>query len=213
MTLLQRNVLVLGPNDTLRTDLNCKLPADASMMELAVRDHFRDGATAVSLFKDGSLESTAQAHAARRLEDAGLMPGERLRDARSRRLNAALVALGVLAAAKIAVALSRGHSNVGLLVLEFMAFSFIAYHLTTQYRTPAGERALKYLMNTFGPVRDRMRSMAHPPLQDVVTVAAVFGLAPLFDVLPANVAALQPRQGGDGDGGGGCGGCGCGGCG
>ena len=222
MTLLERDVLVLGPNDTLHAHANHPLPADASVIDRAVRDHFRGGASAVSLFKDGGLALTAQAHAIRPLEEAGLMPDDALRNARWHRLIAALVALGVLAAAKIAVALSRGHSNVELLIIEAMGFGLIACRLTMRYRTPAGERALKYLMDTFGPVRDRTHSMAHPPLGDIAIVAAVFGPEALPEVLSANVPALQPRQGGSGwggggghggDGGGGCGGCGCGGCG
>ncbi len=215
LTLLERDVLVPGPNHTLRAPANHKLPADASMIDRALLDHFRGEASALSLFMDGSLALSAQAHAVRPLEEAGLMPDDALRDARWRRLIAALAALGVLAAAKIAVALSRGHSNVELLVIEAMVFGLIACRLTMRYRTPAGERALKYLMHTFGPVRDRMGSMAHPPLGDVAIVAAVFGLAALPDVLSANVAALHPRQDGGGCGGGGGGGCGggCGGCG
>jgi hypothetical protein len=94
MTLLERDVLVLDPNDTLRAHAHHKLPADASMIDRAVRDHFRGGASALSLFKDGSLALRAQAHAARPLEDAGLMPDDALRDARRRRLIAAVVAPG-----------------------------------------------------------------------------------------------------------------------
>jgi uncharacterized protein (TIGR04222 family) len=219
MTLLERDVLVLDPNDTLRAHAHHKLPADASMIDRAVRDHFRGGASALSLFQDANLALGAQAHAARPLEDAGLMPDDALRDARRRRLIAAVVALGVLAAAKITVALSRGHSNVGLLVIEAAVFGLIACRLTIRHRTPAGDRALKYLTQTFEPVRDRTRSMAHPPPDDIAIVAAVFGLGALVNVPSANVTILQPRKDGSGcgggcggDGGGGCGG-GCGGCG
>lgn len=223
MTLLERDVLVLGPNDTLRAHANHKLPADASMIDRAVHDHFRSGARALSLFKDGSLALRAQAQAVRPLEDAGLMPDDALRGARRRRLVAAVVALGVLAAVKIAVAFSRGHSNVAFLVIEAVVFGVIACRLTIRHRTPAGDRALKYLTQTFEPVRDRTRSMAHPPPDDVAIIGAVFGLGALVNVPSANVTILQPRKdgsgcgggcGGSGDGGG-CGGCGggCGGCG
>ena len=223
MTLLERAVLVLDPNDSLRAHAHHKLPADASTIDRAVRDHFRGGATALSLFKDGSLALRAQAHAARPLEDAGLMPDDALRDARRRRLIAAVMALGMLAAAKITVALARGHSNVALLVIEAVVFGLFACRLTIRHRTPAGDRALKYLTQTFEPVRDRTKSMAHPRPDDLAIIAAVFGLGALANVPSANVTVLQPRRdgsgcgggcgaSGDGGGGGGCGG-GCGGCG
>src|SRR5688572_20131097 len=41
MTLLERDVLVLGPDHTLRAHANHQLPADASMIDRAVHDHFR----------------------------------------------------------------------------------------------------------------------------------------------------------------------------
>ena len=130
---------------------------------------------------------------------------------------------------KIALALSRGHSNVGFLLLEAAVFCLFACRLTIRHRTPAGDRALDYLKHTFEAVRNRTKPLEHPDPLDVAVVAAVFGLAALPAAPYANVEVLQPRKdnggwfgggdsgggdggGGGGGGGGGCGG-GCGGCG
>jgi uncharacterized protein (TIGR04222 family) len=229
VTLLERGALVLGPNDTLGSDPHHTLPRDASAIDRLVYEHFRTEGPARSLFKNESLALRVEAHARRPLEDAGLMPDETLRKARWGRLLAAVAALGGLAAVKIALALQRGHSNVGFLLIEAAVFGLIACRLTIRHRTPAGDRALDYLKHTFDAVRQRTKPLKHPDPLDVALVAAVFGLAALPEAPYANAESLRPRQdssgwigdggwsgggdsGGGGGGGGGCGG-GCGGCG
>ncbi len=241
VTLLEQGALLLGPNDTLRTDPNHTLPLGASAIDRLVCEHFRTEGPTGSLFKNESLALRVEAHARRPLEDAGLIPDETLRKARWGRLLGALAALGTLAAVKIALALYRGHTNVGFLLVEAAVFGLIACRLTIRHRTPAGDRALDYLKHTFDAVRQRTKPLDHPDAQDIAIVAAVFGLAALPAATYANVEDLRPRQdsggwagggdggswssggdsgGGDGgsgggDGGGGGGGCsgGCGGCG
>ena len=241
VTLLERGVLLLGANDTLGVNPNHKLPRDASAIDRLVCEHFATENPARSLFKNESLALRVAAHAAPPLENAGLLPDDTLRGARWSRLFAATAALGALAALKIAVALNRGHSNIGFLLVETVVFGLIACGLTIRHRTPAGDRALEYLKHTFDAVRHRTKPMTHPAPEDIALVAAVFGLAALPAASYANVEELRPRQdsggwagggdggswssgdsgggdggsgGGDGGGGGGggCGGCG-GGCG
>ena len=43
VTLLERGALVLGPNDTIRTDPNHTLPRDASAIDRLVFEHFQSG--------------------------------------------------------------------------------------------------------------------------------------------------------------------------
>ena len=50
VTLLEQGALVLGPNDTLRTDPNHTLPRGASAIDRLVCEHFRtEGPTALAL--------------------------------------------------------------------------------------------------------------------------------------------------------------------
>ncbi len=229
VTLLERGVLLLGAGDTLRVDRNHQLPRDATAIDRLVCEHFGTEQPALSLFKNESLALRVAAHLARPLEDAGLLPDDELRAARWSRLLTAVAAPGTLAAIKIALALQRGHSNVGFLLIEAAIFGVAACRLTIRHKTPAGDRALDYLKHTFEDVRHRTKPLEHPAPEDIAVVAAIFGLAALPAAPYANVEVLRPRQdsggwvgggdsggdGGSGGGGGGGGGCGggCGGCG
>jgi uncharacterized protein (TIGR04222 family) len=214
VTLLERGALLLAPGDTLHVSRNVSLRSDASPIERAVHQHFAGGEDASSIFRDEALQITSRTHAEPALEAAGLIPDVALKDARQRRFLFALVALAVLAGLKITVALSRGHSNVGLLLVAVLVCASVAYRITRRHRTPAGDRTLDYLMQTFAPTRGRVQRMNHPPPEDMAVVAAVFGFGALEAAAYAQVKALQPTEsgGGCGGGGGGCGGCGgCGG--
>lgn len=220
--LMESGVLLLAPDKTLLVSKKNPLPPSASAVDRAVYDHFADGGDdARSIFTSGRLEIVARAAAEPPLEAAGLIPDAGMREARRGRLRGAILALALPALLKVAVALSRGHSNVGLLVIAAGIFGFIAFRIAQRHRTPAGDAALEYLARAFEPVRTRLTRQRDLPATDVAVVAAVFGLGALPIGSYAHTAALAPRQqsggcgggcsGGDG-GGGGCGG-GCGGCG
>ncbi len=211
VTLLERGALLLAPGDTLHVSRKVSLPPDASAIDRAVHQHFASGNDARSIFEDEGLQVTVRAHAEPVLEACGLIPDAALKDARQRRFLGALVALAGLAGLKISVALSRGHSNVGLLILAVGICGYAAYRITQQRRTSAGDRALNYLMHTFDSTRSRVEGKNHPPPEEMAVVAAVFGFGALEAVAYAQTKALQPKASG-GDAGGGCGG-GCGGCG
>ena len=198
VTLLEQGALVLGPNDTLRTDPSHTLPRDASAIDRLVCEHFRTEESARSLFENESLALRVTAHLARPLEEAGLLPDDELRVARWSRLLTAVAALGTLAAIKIALALQRGHTNVGFLLIEAAIFGLVACRLTVRHRTPAGNRALDYLKHTFEETRHRTKPLEHPDAQDIAIVAAVFGLAALPAASYANVEDLRRRQDSDG---------------
>lgn len=215
LRLLEDGVLALGANDTLQLAALDRLPRDASPVDRAICDRFAGGGAASSLF-DSDMIARAREHAAGALERAGLIPDSALREARMRALLTTAAALGAVAAIRIGVALQRGHSNIQLLLAAAAVFIFIAYRATVRHRTPAGDRALQYLTDTFEPLRQRTQEHARPASADVALVAAVFGLTALPAVPYASAPVLQPKAGSDGSGGGcggdaGCGGCGCGG--
>jgi uncharacterized protein (TIGR04222 family) len=208
-------VLILVPRDALHASAKVPLPSTASAVDRALRDHFASGDEARSIFSNERLLNAARAHAQSVLERAGLIPDAVLREARQHRFVRALFALAAPAALKMTIALSRGHSNVVLLAVAAGIFGFVAYRIGQRPRTPAGDRALEYLMQTFEPVRRRIKARRDPPIDDLAATAAVFGLAALPTVSYAHTKALMKRNDGGGCGGGCSGGCGggCGGCG
>jgi uncharacterized protein (TIGR04222 family) len=217
LTLLERGVLSVEGN-RIEVSNRVKLSHQASALERAVFEHYKGNGSGSSLVKPESLVDAAAAYAEPRLQVAGLLPDRAVHATRKRRLTFALAALLGLAALKVAVALSRGHTNVELLIEFAAGFSVFAFALTCRTLTPAGERALKYLTRTFRSTRARVRTGRHAAVEDVAMVAAVFGFTALAGLPHARVHDLCAKQGGNscaGGCGGGCGdGCGgCGGCG
>ena len=144
----------------------------------------------------------------------------------------ATVAIGLVAAVKILIALSRGRRNVGLLIIAAVAFGFLIYRVANPFRTAAGDAMLADLRNLFWALKDRVRSLSFDVPSDghgLALAAAVFGIGSL----PSSVGSMEgifrkptPKSsggscgsstgsscGGSCGGGGGCGGGGCGGCG
>jgi uncharacterized protein (TIGR04222 family) len=131
--------------------------------------------------------------------------------------------LGGLAGLKIVVALSGGHTNIGLLSVLALICLAILFHMYRRERTARGDRALANLKVLLaGRRRQSHRIKPGGASDDALLLAAVYG----FSVLPAEsfpyLGRLFPKGSdsssssgsscGSGCGGGGCGG-GCGGCG
>jgi len=159
------------------------------------------------------------------LEKAGLMPSV---EVRGQRLTLALIGCAALAAVselKIALAVSQGRSNIWFLViLTVMAMIFAVTMVFHAKRTPQGDAAMEDIQSIFEGVKHRVH--LRPSLDDLIMVAAVFGMGALPAMAVPYAADLYPRAAAAGDsgsgcgsscgsscgGGGGCGG-GCGGCG
>ncbi len=136
-----------------------------------------------------------------------------------------IVAAAVLlcvALIKIAIALDRGRSNIGFLVVLAVVGPLGALILVHRRRTRLGDRMLRDLRRLFHRLRTRASTIRRGTMtNDVILLAAVFG----FGALPSLYSDVQrayASTGGDGGGsscgssggGSGCGGGGgCGGCG
>jgi len=145
---------------------------------------------------------------------------------------AALVAVPGLGLLKFLVALSRGKSNVGFLVLLGIVFTLACLPLRAPWRTAAGDRYLAWLRQSYQGLRGRDQGSAHPG--ELALAAGIFGIAALPVFLDLK-RAFHPRpqsgrvsgsscsSGSDSSGsdsggsscssGSSCGGGGCGGCG
>ena len=167
----------------------------------------------------------------RELAEQGLVPGpERRSVLRAIQLLTWLAVVG-LGLAKLVVALDRGRTNVGFLVVLIVVFWIvIVFVLRPPLRTSAGSRYLKWLQESHRELVQKLGTDRRDSHGDLALAAGIYGLGGLttIPVLASLDSALHPRRhsnsGGDGptssssdsggDGGGSsCGGGGCGGCG
>ena len=153
------------------------------------------------------------------LEAAGLAPGPGQR--RGYRL-IGLVALGMvmgLGVAKLLVAMSRGRSNVGFLILLLFFSFFLSVRLMkSPFRTAAGSRYLSWLKQSHRGLMSMVIDGRRQGFGELALAAGIFGIAALPSLQPLHKAFVPPSSSSGSDGGSGCGGgggCGggCGGCG
>jgi len=174
------------------------------------------------MLADPALRSACAGYA-ETLRDSGLVASAATYAARRPIFLLGSAILGGLAAIKIVVALSRGHTNIAFLAALALICLAILFHLYRRERTAWGDRALADLKVLLaGRKRQSHRIKPGGASDDALLLAAVYG----FAALPAEgfpyLGRLFPKgagssnscgsSSGSGCGGGGCGG-GCGGCG
>lgn len=159
------------------------------------------------------------------LSGLGLVPDEAEKSLRVRDTLVACILLAVVAGIKIVVALSRGRTNIGLLIV-FAIVSLIAAVVIANPRvTRRGKNVLTDLRTLFDGLKARADYLTEGhSAAEMALLAALFGAT----ILPLSAFPLReklfpaPSSSGDGGGssdsssscgGGGCGGGGCGGCG
>jgi len=202
-------------------------------LERELLSHFKESREASSVFSEAHFSSGAEPYG-QSLERLGLLPDDAVRTSRRRILGLALVVLWGVAGIKIVVALSRGRTNIGFLILLSILFAFAAYKVTHDRLTFRGKAMLGDLQLLFGSLRDRVSTGFNP--NELALLAAVFGIAALPISAFPYAQTLYPKaassrnfwdgssnsscgssggcgSGGDAGGGGGCGGGGGGGCG
>ncbi len=161
----------------------------------------------------------------RELEQHKLLPDDEIRSARWPLFVGAAFVLLYFSVTKILIALQRGRTNVGFLILLTVFGLIVAANVTFPRLTDPGKRFLEQLRNVFRSLRLRAPQIRPGGANaDLVLAAAVFGT----DILSYRdfswVWKMLPRgSGGDASSGsscssssgcgGGCGGGGCGGCG
>lgn len=189
----------------------------------------REPARASALLADETLRMTAATECESQLVRAGLLPDETMKANRLWLLMIASLTLGFVAGLKMLIALSRGRTNIALLIIAVVVFGFVIHRVTNPFRTVAGDAMLADLRTLFGALKHRVSSFSLDVPSggnEIALAAAVFGIGSL----PASVGSLetifrkpasQSSSGcgsssgsscgsscGGGGGGGGCGGCG-----
>ncbi len=197
-------------------------------LEREVLRYFEKPKEAASIFSELRSSSNLE-HYRQSLETLGLLPNDWVRANRWRLLGLGLFVLWGVAVIKLFVALARGHTNIGFLIVLALAFGLLANKLVLQRLTIRGKAMLQDLRLLFGGLKDRPAKSFSP--NDVALLAAAFGAAalplavfPYAEALYPKAMAASRRSGGGssscgstscgssgGDGGGGCGGGGCGG--
>jgi uncharacterized protein (TIGR04222 family) len=203
-----------GGRNPVENDLLRRAPQGPSLQEL-----FADQ---VLLADALPLEETLQRHQ--------LLPAGDIQDYRRFLMRAGLLVLVGTSFLKIMIALNRGRSNVGFLIILTVVAAVAIYKISMPTRTWMGDEYLKNVRAVFGDVRARAATVKPGgATNELMWLTALFGLA----VLPPNIfpfaqyfhpaapgsastcgSGCGSSSGGDGGGscGGGCGG-GCGGCG
>jgi uncharacterized protein (TIGR04222 family) len=140
----------------------------------------------------------------------------------------AMLAVPGLGLVKLGVAVSRGHFNIGYLILLILVYSYCALlAMAPPRQTPAGRKYLAWLQASHQGLVDRVTAGRRSG-EDLALLVGIYGLAalPTIPYMQDLRQAMQPPgssstsgdsgsgcgsdSGGDG-GGGGCGGCGGGG--
>lgn len=226
VALLDRGLLAAGESSG-QVTARAKPDAVRRPIERALLEHFADPHLANTIFSHPALRAACDDYE-RTLTRLGLLPDAERRSARRRLLGVALLVLVGLSVAKIVVALGRGRSNVGFLIMLTIIVAVIAVKLASPRRTARGGALLADLRRLFTRLRDRAAHITPGgATADAALLAAVFGIAALPVPAFAYVRTLYPRAAGSGStssscgssggsscgGGGGGGGGGCGGCG
>jgi uncharacterized protein (TIGR04222 family) len=195
-------------------------------MERAVLRHFHSSILIDSVFSAQAVLAAAERNCADPLRHRGLLPDSATLRFRWGAIMAAIALIAGVALVKIDLALARGRSNIGFLIVLAVVAAIAAVMVGNPRRTAFGAAVLRSLRGLFSGLRSRADTIrAGNRSNDLLWLAAVFGL----DVLPSSafpsIERFYPRKesgssscggsggGSCGGGGGGCGGCGGGGCG
>ena len=210
-------------------------PRYLSALQHAVFDAFKTPKAAAELFSDGSLNEWFRAKCLQpeqRLEQYRLItPNEVKRTGYQTALLAALVVLG-LGGYKLLIALAKGKTNVGFLIVMGVLGTVAAVAVSKAPRmSRRGKAYIEKLQRRYSRLKAGISGLTHAVDDSTLIFAvALFGMAALvgtpYETLVSVFRQATPSSGGCGGagcggsgcggggcGGGGCGGGGCGGCG
>lgn len=110
----------------------------------------------------------------------GLLPNDRIRQARRWLMGISVALLWALAAIKIGLALSRGRTNIGFLLLLAVLVPFLMNGVSQAVRTRLGDHTLAWLRSFFESLWLRRHSLElNQTSSELTFLAAVFGLSGL----------------------------------
>jgi uncharacterized protein (TIGR04222 family) len=234
--LIDRGLLIATGTQIKRADKAGPHSVRRPLEKAVLKTYEKPGATS-SLFDDLDLQE-ACAELKAKLESSELLPDKSVMQARRVRLILAGCILGGVGVVKIIIALERGRTNVGFLIILMIVAMAIAVKLASPRLTGKGAALLADTQTLYAGLKDRATSIRPGGATlEVVMLAAAFGTGALAGDAFAYTRTLFPRAKsssalsswgssscgsscgssggsscGSSCGGGGCGG-GCGGCG
>jgi uncharacterized protein (TIGR04222 family) len=232
VSLIERGLLEARGDKLAATDPEAAGKARRAL-DKAILTKFADEGTAQSLYSDDVVLGEADV-IGDSLARMGLLPDEAVKTSRVALAVAGTAFLWLVALIKIAVALSRGRTNILFLVVLAIAVPFVMYAVLKRPRTALGNAVYTQVRDVFSSLSSRRDLLElNQTTSELTYLAAAFGLAALpvtvLAALPVAVLKLQRPQAGHAGwgscsasscsggsscgGGGGCGGGGCGGCG
>lgn len=223
VSMVDRGLLWVRDEQVVTTDVG-RSTSVRRRIEKELLDFCAAPSEAKELFAPGTFE-VAAGEIEHELEQMGLMPDEETKAARQKLFLAAAALLFFVSVLKIVVALARGRTNIGILIVFTLVAIGLTYRTAMVGRTARGAAFLKELENLFRSLKLRAKELRPGgATSEVAMLAAVWGVP----ALPAETFGwsdkLFPKATAGGGGsscgsscgsgcGGGCGGGGCGGCG
>lgn len=225
LALLLRGLLKVNDSEFRTVDPSEIDRADVPI-EKALLTACREGASPAQILHNTAAKAAADQYY-NGLIDAGLIPDETAASWRRRTVLIGIAVVVTVAAAKIGVALSTGHTNIELLVVLAGVAAVLLFSKLKERLTGRGRVALRELSTLFGSLRKRRHTLPASAIPEATLLAAVFGVyvppgmaqgawekmfPPPASSSSGNDSSSSSSgcgsSGGCGGGGGGCGGCG-----
>jgi uncharacterized protein (TIGR04222 family) len=147
-------------------------------LEKALVKRVKEGGDVTAVLQRGYfLDEPCKAYA-ESLQQLGALPDEEVERARWRRFFLTAGLLGGVALIKVAVALSRGRSNISFLILLAALACWVAYRIGFPFRTARGDALSADLKTLYASLKERADSIqSGGASNELAWLGAVFGLA------------------------------------
>ena len=179
ISLVDRGLLEMKDDNELKAKAS-KVAQASHALETAVLEHFEKTQSAISLYKNLALQGVADRELGDTLRKHGLLPDAQVARQRKGRLVMVVVLLWILAFIKVMLALSRGRTNVGFLVVLAILSGIVALAIHNPRRTARGESLLQDLRGLFSHLKQRASGLrTGGATAEMALLAAVFGLGAL----------------------------------
>ena len=183
-------------------------PTELNSIERSVYSDFASPTSSPNLYLNSAMRLEVLCHEFKTsLQAKGLLVTTAQNTIRIKTGWCAFLLLGGLGGYKILIALSRGHSNIGfLLILEALTTVALLILCGVRIRTPNGEEYLKRLQQAYSKLRTTTTVGFPPPTDDnALLLAGLFGMSVFSatDYAPLSgmyVASVQVNSAGNGDG-------------
>ena len=163
-------------------------------LDVKILEACRAPKTRDQLMEHAAVRAAARAYG-RELAVKGLFARADEEGMRTRLMFTAWAVLGVVAGAKVAVAISQGQLRIGFLLIAAGVSCYLVFKMLARPITPAGAQVIRNLRSLVKRLRERVGSLASGgETNEALLVASVYGLGILpFSAFPF-LEGLFPRR-------------------